>query len=92
MHRVRDLRTMIPERDASIKPLPSGLRELCRQGRNIRAREDGRHQEYKAFLTHQGCHAYELTEMVSRHRPSMGLHQMGSESRKKWTSTPLPHL
>lgn len=46
IYTVRDLGTLIPERDVSIKSLSSELREVCRRGseKNVRVRGHGRYQ------------------------------------------------
>lgn len=46
VQRVRDLDTLSPKWEVSNKPLPLGLRELCRRGSKmiVRTSRDGRHQ------------------------------------------------
>jgi hypothetical protein len=55
MQRIRELGTLSPKWNTSIKYLPSGLRELCRrEGRKIvRASRDARCQGNKLFYAQQ---------------------------------------
>lgn len=55
MQRARDLTTLSPKRDISIKPLPSVLRETLwkRREKDEGANEDGRNQGNNPFQTQE---------------------------------------
>ena len=69
MYTSKDLGTLIPIRDVSIKSLPSGIRESYGRGgrKVIRAREEGWREDTKetGLLNQMDQCTHEITEIVT---------------------------